>query len=253
MLEQFVDSHCHLNFSPLASNIASVLNRAKARGVSKIVVPAYDSASWQPIVALERAYENVYSAIGIHPWVADKPMSAEALKHTLRNSSAVAVGEIGLDFKVDVPKKQQIDVFERQLSVAQEFDLPVILHVRGAFEEMLSILEAQSKKIKGVVHAFSRGPQLAERFAALGLHIAFGGAVTHQRAKRARRAAATLPLDTVLIETDAPSIGLDGVLPIEVEPAHTADVAAALAAIRQVSIETIAEVTTHNATELFNL
>ena len=108
-------------------------------------------------------------------------------------------------------------------------------------------------RLRGVLHAYSRGPELAERFIASGLHIAFGGAVTRDRARRVRQAVAGLPLYKIVLETDAPSIGLDGVLPVDTEPGHVRDIAEAVAALRGESLETIAEVTTSNACRLFNL
>ncbi len=247
-----VDTHCHLNFAPLSARVDRVVSRAEARDVTKIIVPGYDAASFAPIEALGRR-PTIFPALGIHPWVASKPVSRDALIHHLTSAKAVAVGEIGLDFKVDVNRKRQQEVFEMQLSVAAKLGLPVILHVRGAFEEMLATLSRFEPRPRGVVHAFSRGPELAKRFVTLGFYVGFGGAVTHPRATRVRRAAKAVPLEKILLETDAPSIGLDGVLPVKVEPAHVADVAAALADIRGESADAIAEVTTRNAHTLFNL
>jgi TatD DNase family protein len=186
-----VDTHCHLSFPPLAANIEAVLLKAQKRGVTKIVVPAYDTGSWPAVVELAKR-PNIHAALGVHPWVADAPVSLDRLAQQLEQHRAVAVGEIGLDFKVDVPKERQIEIFTGQLSVARALNLPVLLHVRGAFEEMLTLLSQNPPCPAGVIHAFSRGPELAKRFYDLGLHIAFGGAVTHRRATRARRAAAAV-------------------------------------------------------------
>jgi TatD DNase family protein len=247
-----IDTHCHLNFPPLAADISGVLSRAKSRDVLRIVVPAYDTVSWTAIAELGRR-PNIYPALGVHPWVADQPVSLDNLADQLMKHNAVAVGEIGLDFKVHVPRKSQRVLFEGQLRLAAELDLPVLLHVRGAFDEMLATLAECEPRPSGVIHAFSRGPELAARFLSLGFHIAFGGAITHPRATRARRAAKSVPLERIVLETDAPSIALEGIAPADVEPAHTADVAAALAEIREQPLETIAEVTTENANRLFRL
>jgi TatD DNase family protein len=166
----------------------------------------------------------------------------------------VAVGEIGLDTKIEeCGLAAQLPVLESQFALAVALDLPVILHCRGAFEELLTAVNSHGGRLRGVLHAYSRGPELAERFIAAGLHIAFGGAVTRDRAKRVRRAAQRLPLDKIVLETDAPSIGLDGVPPEQTEPGHVRDIAAAVAQLRGESLETIAEVTTSNACRLFNL
>ncbi len=255
-----IDTHCHLNMPPLSNDIDSVLARADARGVTRIIIPAYDEAAWPEVAALS-GRPNIFAAFGLHPWVANEVIPggplADFLKRLasqLTTFSAVAMGEIGLDTKVEqCGLKEQIPVLEAQLALANDLGLPVILHCRGAFEELLTAVNKHGGKLTGVLHAYSRGPELAERFIAAGLHIAFGGAVTRDRAKRVRSAAMRLPLDKIVLETDAPSIGLDGVLPEDTEPRHVRDLAQAVADIRDESIETIAEVTTANACRLFSL
>jgi len=179
---------------------------------------------------------------------------ADRLAEQIAQNQPVAIGEIGLDTKIEeCGLAEQLPVLEVQLALAVDLGLPVILHCRGAFEELLTAVNKHGGKLRGVMHAYSRGPELAERFIKAGLFIAFGGAVTRDRAKRVRRAAASLPLDKIVLETDAPSIGLDGVLPADTEPGHVRDIAEAVAALRGESLETIAEVTTANACRLFQL
>ncbi|MDJ0761676.1 MAG: TatD family hydrolase [Myxococcota bacterium] len=248
-----VDTHCHLTFHPLHTDIPGVLDQARAKGVTRIIAPSYDIASWRA-VADAAQYEGVFPAFGLHPWAANESLDMAALKNRLVERHAVAVGEIGLDFKVESPgRDRQLDVFVRQLDVAQELGLPVLLHCRGAFAELLEILNGATPALTGVVHAYSRGPTLAAQFVQAGMHIGFGGAITRPKAHRARRAAATVSSNRLLLETDAPSIGLDGVAPIDTEPHHVADIATALAALRDKPVETIARITTANAEALFNL
>lgn len=247
-----IDTHCHLNFPPLFADVSGVLERAATRGVSRILVPSYDLASWEDVANLA-ALAGVYPAYGLHPWRAEEPLDTAVLARRLIAGEAVAVGEIGLDFKTEVSRERQVQIFEAQAQVAMDLDLPVMLHVRGAFEEMLTILGRMHPRPRGVVHAFSKGSELAERFIDLGYHIAFGGAITRPNAKQARRAAATLPLECLVLETDAPSIALDGVPPEKVEPAHTADIADCLAALRGEARSHVAAVTTTNAVRLFRL
>ena len=158
-----------------------------------------------------------------------------------------------LTLKIDAfDRDVQLTVLRRQLAVAVELDLPVLLHCRGAFEDLLAIVHELTPRLRGVIHAFSRGPELAQRFIDAGFYVALGGAVTRPGA-RVRAAVKALPLDRVLLETDAPSIGLDNVPPEHVEPHHVADVAAAVAALRETDLETVARVTTANAEMLFRL
>jgi TatD DNase family protein len=248
-----IDTHTHLFMEPLRDDLDGVLARAAAAGVRGCVVPAYDLESWAAIRSLADR-ENVHVAGGLHPWVAQQPWDELQLGSQLQDTAAVAVGEIGLDFKVpDYDPVRQIDTFRRQLAVAVDLDLPVILHNRGAFEEMADILDEFKGAVRGVLHAYSRGPELAERFLGLGLHLAFGGTITRPGARRARRSAAMIPEDRLLLETDSPAIGLHDILPENTEPRHVRNVAAAMADLRGTNLEHIAKVTSDNARRLFKL
>jgi TatD DNase family protein len=260
-----IDTHCHLNFPPLCDDLGSVLSRAAARGVTQVIVPAYDHASWAPIVALATNFPNCHPALGIHPWLAhdflkDLPPGGHltAFRDTLAEAVAahrpVAIGEIGLDTKIDTSGlDEQRPLLRTQLELAVDLDLPVILHCRGAFEELLTEIMRFDGALRGVLHAWSRGPVLADRFLNAGLHLGLGGATTRDRARRVRKVAAKAPLDRLVLETDAPSIGLDGVLPEDTEPGHVADVAAVIAALRNTEVAAVAKATSANATALFGL
>lgn len=248
------DTHCHLTYPPMWESLPAVIGRAHERGVTHIVVPAVDRESWDRLDHLAGLHK-ILPAYGIHPWVAERSFDRRELERRLDScpTRPVAIGEIGLDFKIDtVDRDVQIDVLRAQLDVAAQRSLPVLLHCRGAFEELCDIFDSyRDTGLRGVVHAFSRGPELARRLTGLGLYLAFGGAITRPRATRPRRSAAQVPLDRVLLETDAPSIGLEGIDASAVEPGHVRDVAAALAAIREMSLEEIAAVTSQNARALF--
>ena len=252
---QFIDTHCHLFMDPLRGDTEGVLHRARAAGVTRLIVPSVEAESWDQVIALAEK-PGIYPALGIHPWSAYEELDTQNLKNALIASSSVAVGEIGLDYKVEIPDSNtQIRVFRQQLDVVLELDLPVILHCRGAFEEMLSILFEDSYRgnISGVIHAFSRGTTLAKRFLDLGFFLAFGGAVTRLRAKRARKSAVFVQSDRMLLETDAPSIGMEGLAPGEVEPAHVIKVVDAIAELRKTSVEDVAGITWVNACKLFRI
>lgn len=250
-----VDTHCHLYMEPLFGDAEGVLSRAVETGVTMVVVPAFDTASWSQVRELCRT-TGVFPALGLHPWKAAEGLDLKTLRQELEDTGAVAVGEIGLDSKVDPPALElQSRVLTDQLDLALEMDLPVILHCRGCFDEMISILskERYRGRLRGVMHAYSRSPQLARRLLDLGLYLAFGGAVTRPRAERARRSAATVPMDRILLETDAPSIGMEGINPESVEPAHVLRVAESVAHLRGITPEETARMTTRNAKRLFGL
>ncbi len=253
---EFIDTHCHLYDGALGRRAQAALAGARAAGITDVVVPAHDLASWAAVRRFG-VQAGVHIALGLHPWSAHEPFEAARLRDELQTSRAVAVGEIGLDSRIDgadLPRQSRL--LAAQLEIAVELGLPVILHCRGAFEELIAALRNHGYGRRaapgGVVHAFSRGPELAERFIELGLHLGFGGAVTRPQS-RARRAAVTTPAGRLLLETDAPAIGLTGVQPQDVEPRHVRDVALALAALRGETVERVAEVTTANARTLFRI
>lgn len=249
---ELVDTHCHLTESPLKEQLDGVLTRARERGVTRIIVPAYDHASWPAVRALAHL-PGVALAFGLHPWEAGEEIEPKELKSWLQDCGAVAVGEVGLDFKIErFDRAVQERVLRAQLEVACDLELPVLLHCRGAFEEMLVILKEYAPRLTGVIHAFSRGPELAARFVALGLCVAFGGAVTRPQS-RAQKAVVALPLERIVLETDAPSIGLDKIPAAEVEPHHVADVARVVAELRGVELGELADKTSDNARRLFRL
>jgi len=250
---ELVDTHCHLSFEPLLSAADAVLERAREQAVSRIIVPAYDPASWSVITELVEQ-QWVYGAFGLHPWQANEHLDVQRLSTLLDHPKAVAVGEIGLDTKIEEPDlDRQLEVLTPQLNLAVERDLPVILHCRGAFEKLLEGIEPFAGQLRGVVHAYSRGPELARRFVDTGLHLGFGGAVTRPRARRVRRSAQVVPLSRVVLETDAPSIGLEGVPPERAEPRHVRIIAEELARLRDLELEWLAQETTANAIRLFRL
>jgi len=249
---RLTDSHTHLFMEPLGRSLDAVLRRASSAGVTRMVVPAYDRDSWTPVSDLA-ARAGVFVALGLHPWAAGEGLDPAILAEALEYSGAVAVGEIGLDSKVDVPQELQEAVLARQLGLARDLGLPVILHCRGAYHRLISILEGFGGSLRGVFHAFSRGPQLAARLVALGMHLGVGAAATRPRASRIRRSLPGVPRERLLLETDSPSMGLEGVPAGESEPAHVREVCLAAADMLEMEPEELAETTWRNADELFGL
>ena len=241
---------------PLGLDPEGVLSRAHAEGVSRVVVPSYDAASWARVSALVQDHVGVHAAYGLHPWAEDQDLDLQRLEELLRRGGAVAVGEVGLDFAVArTPKARaaQVARLRPQVALAVALGLPLILHCRGAADELLALLGALAPGHPGVVHGFARSPELASRFLAAGLHLGLGGLVTRGGAHRVRRAAAEIPLDRILLETDAPAVGMDGLRPEEVEPRHVARVARVLAGLRGATVERICQRTSENALALFAL
>jgi TatD DNase family protein len=248
---ELFDTHVHLYEPPLAADPDGVLARAAAAGVTRMVVPAYDVVSWDATLAAARR-PGVYAALGLHPWVADQPLDLDALRAALVEQRCVAVGEVGLDAVTGPAPAVQRAALRGQLALACELGLPAVLHCRGAFEELLALLRDFAPGLRGVVHAFARGPELLGRFLELGLCVAFGGAATRP-GSRAVRSVPLVPPERLLLETDAPSIGLHGIPAPEVEPRHVRTVAEAVARLRGTPLEELAALTTANARALFRV
>ncbi len=223
------DTHCHLFMEPLGRDTGGVLERAYAAGVERLLVPSVSMDNWDACSELA-LLPGISCSLGVHPWWAEDGVVVEELREKLINSKASAIGEIGLDWKTEVPRQKQYAVFEDQLKLASVMDLPVVLHCRNAFEEMLELL--QKYPVRGVVHGWSRGPQLMNRFLRIGLFISFGGVITGGEAKKAIESARQVPKDRFVLETDSPSTGTSGVPSGKSEPGHVVAVARAMAEIR---------------------
>lgn len=245
------DTHCHLTAEPLASILEGVLRRARDAGVGDILVPAVDRASWGAAEALA-GREGVHLALGLHPWSASEGLDTVELRESLERLSCIAVGEIGLDWAEDRPPRQlQMGVLEQQLALACDMGLPVLLHCRKAFDDLHAVISGFLPGLRGVLHAFSRTPAEAEPFLDAGFLVSFGGAVTRPGARRAHASAAFVPSRMMLLETDAPYLGVEGIPPGGTEPMHVAIVAGAVARIRGMTPESVAETTSANARRLF--
>lgn len=249
-----IDTHAHLNDPAFAGRLEEVVERARKAGVAACVVPAYDPESFPRTRELAEALPGfVLPAFGIHPWWSHRLAEAPDLSEMLRAvPGAVAVGEIGLDFYPECPPPEvQLACFRRQLAVARDFNLPVLVHCRKAFDALHETLRPLRGTPAVVLHSFGGGPEWMARFLDLGAHIAFSGSVTRSNARKYHRCADRVPAERFLLETDAPSIATETTVASEVEPAHTAEVAAAVARLRGVPLEEVARHSTANALRLF--
>lgn len=251
-----IDTHCHLDAAEFDDDRAEVAARALAAGVDMIVVPAVERASFGAVASVCREFPGCRPAYGIHPMYVARARGEDldALRETLKRGSAVAVGEIGLDFLVEPrDEKSQRWWYAEQLKIAREFGLPVLLHVRRAVDAVLKGLREVRVPgaIVGIAHAFNGSRQQADEFIKLGFKLGFGGAMTHPRAARLRELAATLPLDAIVLETDAPDIPPEWLARNDSkrrnEPAELPRIAAVLADLRGMTVEDVTAATTANA------
>jgi len=262
----FCDTHCHLDFEDYDADRAEVLARAKAAGLHFLVNPGVDLASSQ--AALQLAQEQpgfIFAAGGIHPNYVSS-MAAGDLTHLAElaeEQQLVAIGEIGLDYYREFSDpKQQRQVFEAQLELAGRFALPVIIHNREASQDLLPILrtwqqglaaDSRLQRYPGVLHAYSGSLEEALEMAELGFFFGIGGPVTFQNAAERRSVVAGLPLDKILLETDAPFLTPHPHRGQRNEPAYIPLIAAQIATLHARTAEEIGQVTTQNAIALFNL
>lgn len=250
-----VDSHVHIDDASFDGDRAQVLACAAEAGVQAMVVPGIDAASWPRIDDLCQRHEGLHAAYGLHPlFLANhRPGHLQMLRERLRRGDAVALGEIGLDFYVEaLDRELQQYYFEQQLALAQELGLPVIVHARRAVEEVVLALKRFSG-LRGVVHSFAGSEQQAERLYEMGFMLGIGGPITYPRAKRLRSLVANMPIDHLLLETDAPDQPNAGHQGARNEPVRMLETLRTIAELRGQSAEAIAAATTTNACRLFGL
>lgn len=250
-----IDTHAHLNEPVMVEKIDNVIKRARKASVNGCIVPAYDRDSLGRTAMLAEKYRGfIYPAYGIHPWFIEGAFDPVLLQDCLIGEKAVAVGEIGLDFGAGFSNyEEQILTFKAQLSIALDYDLPVIIHCRKAFDILYDIVSEFRSGIKGVMHSFSGSLELMNKFVDLGLYISFSGSVTRKSARKYHRNAQTVCFDRYLLETDAPSIATESTVASQVEPMHVVEVAQKMAELRSESYETICRQSTENAERLFNI
>jgi TatD DNase family protein len=252
---ELVDTHCHLDVAGFDSDRDAVLARARAAGVGRIVVPAIDAAAWPKLRQVCAADDGLHAAYGLHPLLlADhRPAHLHELRDWIERERPVAVGECGLDFYAeDLDRDQQQRYFQAQLELAREFDLPLIVHARRAVEQVIHAIRAVGG-LRGVVHSYAGSREQARQLHELGFLIGLGGPVTYARARRLRQVAAQVPLEQLLLETDAPDQPDCESRGTRNEPSRLPRVLDEIAKLRGMAPAALAEATTANARRLFAL
>ena len=248
-----VDSHCHLDDPEFDRDRDAVVARALAAGVVAQIVPAIDRSTWEKTRDACAPSSGLYPAYGLHPLLLAKHREEhlDELAAWLEREKPKAVGECGLDYFVEgLDADAQRLYFRRQLELAREFDLPVIVHARRAFEEAIAELR-RLPGLRGVVHSWAGSEEQARQLFAMGFCLGLGGPVTYERAKRIRRVASSMPIEFLLLETDAPDQPDSGRRGERNEPAHLTTVLECIARLRGVDADEIAQATTANACRLF--
>lgn len=249
---RIIDSHAHYDDSSFDADREDVLRELFSGEICKIVNIGCSVKSSYSSVKLAEEYAGIYAAVGLHPDAADEIDRIEEIRRLCGNKKVVAVGEIGLDYHYeehgrDIQKK----AFEEQLKLAAELDMPVVIHSRDAWEDTMELL--RKYRPKGVMHCFSGSAEIAREIVEMGMYVGFTGVVTFKNAKKALKALEAVPLDRLLVESDCPYMAPEpnrgkrnysGYLPYTV---------AAMAAVKGVSPDEMAEITAENAERLFNI
>lgn len=254
-MADFIDTHCHLDCSPLVERLPEVLAAAGRVGVCRYIVPGIDAAGWERIAALAQDRAIIHAAFGLHPMHALNYGDETLIELERFTRQATAIGEIGLDYALQlIPREAQKESFRAQLRMAVRVGLPVMIHCRRAFGDLLTILrEERVERVGGVMHAFSGSPEIAAECVRLGLMISVSGTVTYGNAVRPVEVARRVSLEHLVLETDAPDMTPDPYRGRPNEPAFLLETAKKVAVIKGVSLEEVAAVTTINAERIFNL
>jgi len=252
-----IDTHCHLDFDRFDDDRDAVLRRAEEADVRRIIVPAIELENCQDVLDLASKYSGVYAAVGVHPnsTSAWETSWLNEVQRFANHPKVVAIGEIGIDYYWDdSPKEIQHQSFSAQLNLAADLDLPVIIHNREAGEDVIRLL-AKSRlaggERPGVLHSFSADWHIAEAALEMGFYIGITGPVTFKKADDLRDTVAKLPLNRILVETDAPFLAPQPRRGKRNEPSYVTFVAEQIALLHDLSIEEISEITTTNARRLF--
>ncbi|GFM67637.1 TatD-related deoxyribonuclease [Pseudomonas cichorii] len=253
-----IDTHTHLDFPDFDDDRQQVLDKCRTLGVERMVVLGVYQRNWQRLWDLTLEHPALYAAFGLHPVYIDehRPEHLSELGDWLNrlkgHPQLCAVGEIGLDYYVENPDRpNQQRVFEAQLQLAADFDLPALLHVRRSHADVIATLKRHKLRRSGIIHAFAGSREEAREYIRLGFKLGLGGAATWPQALRMHRVIAELPLESIVLETDSPDMAPAMYPNQRNSPQHLPDISRALAGLLKVSPERLAQVSTHNACELF--
>lgn len=255
---RLIDTHNHLDCPDFEQDRAAVLQRSRELGVERQVLLGVFRENWEDVWALVESEPDLYAALGLHPiyLARHRPEHLTALREWLQRLAGhpklCAVGEIGLDYYLeDLDRAGQQAIFEEQLRIAIDFELPVLLHVRRAHAAMIATLKRYKPKRQGIIHAFAGSREEAREYLKLGFRLGLGGAPTWPQANRLRKVVPEIPLESIVLETDSPDMAPSMYPGVRNSPEHLPDICVALAELKGISPEELASASTRNAMDLF--
>jgi TatD DNase family protein len=254
---RLIDTHCHLDFPELAGDRAGVLRRAASAGVTRMITISTEVEKFSAIAAIAESAEEIFCSVGTHPNHAhrEREFSADELAALSEHPKCVAIGETGLDYHYDrAPRDLAHRVFRSHIAAARKTGLPLVIHSRDADADMAAILTEEMARgpFKALLHCFTSSRELAETALALGCYISFSGVVTFKNSSALRDIAEIVPLERLLVETDAPFLAPTPHRGKTNEPAFVAETAKILAKVKRIDIHSLAEETSINALKLFH-
>ncbi|GGY75324.1 deoxyribonuclease [Cellvibrio zantedeschiae] len=256
---EFFDSHCHFDFAIFDHDRDLVWSECNALGLNSMLVPGVAPSQWEKAAQVADKNLHIYLGVGLHPWWIEKEfaqnfnMLKQQLADNLSLKKCVAIGECGLDAGIETPLEVQHQVLDVHLQLAHETKMPVIIHCVKAHNELLQQLKKYQLPAGGVIHAFSGSYEMATQYWSMGFRLGIGGTITYERANKTRNAVKQLPLDAILLETDAPDMPLNGKQGQRNSPVNIIAIAQTLADLRAESIEHVATHTTTNTRQLFKI
>lgn len=252
-----IDSHAHLEMPDFKRDLEEVIQRAKESGVEFIFTVGTEKKDWKRALEIANVHSSIYAILGVHPHntkeIDDQTYSI--LKDLCRNEKVKAYGEIGLDFFRNLsPREIQLKRFREQIGLARELRLPIVIHDREAHQETLEILKSErAKDCGGIIHCFSGDEKMARECMEMGFYISIPGSITYKNANRFREIVRNLPLESLLVETDAPFLTPEPFRGKRNEPSYVRYTAQKVAEIKKVSFEKVAEVTMNNALRVYRI
>ncbi|WP_434613530.1 TatD family hydrolase [Azospirillum sp. B2RO_4] len=253
-----VDSHCHLDFPDFAEELDAVVDRARQAGIGRMVTICTYISRFERILAVAERYDDILCSVGVHPHQAAEEFAittVDKLVELSRHPKVIGLGETGLDYFYDKsPRDRQQECFRRHIRASLETGLPLIIHTRDADDDTMRIVkeEAAGQRVKGLLHCFSSGRALAEEAVEYGFTLSLSGIVTFKKSEELRAIVKDVPLDRILVETDAPYLAPIPFRGKRNEPAYVAHTAACVAEVKGVSAEELARITTDNFFRLFD-
>jgi TatD DNase family protein len=252
-----IDSHAHLEMPEFKKDLEGVIQRAKEAGVEYIFTVGTEKKDWKRTLEIANAHPSIYATLGVHPHNSNEidDQTYRLLKDLCQNGKVKAYGEIGLDFFRNLsPREIQLKRFREQIGLAKELGLPIVVHDREAHQETLEMLKSEKADgCGGIIHCFSGDYEMAKACIDMGFHISIPGSITFKNAESFREIVKRIPLDSLLVETDAPFLTPEPFRGKRNEPSYVRYTAQKVAEIKKVSFEKVAEVTTENAMRVYRL